>query len=157
MGAAHGRGGVSRAGFQPPRAGSRQRNPSLSKEGSFPRASPIYVALRNCCSKLPFTFRTSCRGIDSRALLHPDRRRSQQCHQPAIPIQRRALGAAEQIQARRAEFRKRMNRQMGLLQKPDAGNSGCPRELMPDRRAYRPQAHFRNNRLEEVRQLRLAL
>jgi hypothetical protein len=45
MGAAHGRGGGPRAGFQPPRAGSRQRYPSLSKEGSFHGASLIYVAL----------------------------------------------------------------------------------------------------------------
>jgi hypothetical protein len=34
MAAGHGWGGVSRTGFQPPRAGLRHRFPSLSKEGS---------------------------------------------------------------------------------------------------------------------------
>jgi hypothetical protein len=51
MGAAHGRGGAFRAGFQPPRAGSRHVKasqpftPSLSKEGNSLGASLIYVAL----------------------------------------------------------------------------------------------------------------
>jgi hypothetical protein len=35
MAAGHGWGGASRMGFQLPRAGRRQRFPSLSKEGSF--------------------------------------------------------------------------------------------------------------------------
>jgi hypothetical protein len=46
---------------------------------------------------------------------------------------------------------------MGLLQKPDPGDPGCFRELMPDRCPDRSQAHFRNDRLKEIRQPRLAL
>jgi hypothetical protein len=67
------------------------------------------------------------------------------------------LGATKQIQASGAELRERMNRQMGLLQKPDPGDSSSFRKLMPDGSSDWSQAHFRNNRLEEVREIRLAL
>jgi hypothetical protein len=88
------------------------------------------------------TFSQSSRSIGSWTLLNTDPRCTQEFQQPTIPIQRRATGAAKDIQARRAEFGECVNCQMGLLQKPDPGNSRCPGELMPDRPPHGTQVHF---------------
>lgn len=45
-----------------------------------------------------------------------------------------------------------MDGQMGLLQKPETGNSSPIRELVPKGIAYRLELHFRNNSLEKTTQ-----
>src|SRR6185369_13045323 len=93
--------------------------------------------------------------IGAFALPDADVRGTERSEEKRSPVQRSSRNAAEDVDAGGPVFRKCMNREMRLLQKPDAGYSAALRKCMPDRPTDRLQFHTADDLLEQLQQLRL--
>ena len=94
----------------------------------------------------------SCLFIDSQIFPDSDLLGPELFRQNRSPFHGRPFGTAKNIQARRLEFGKSVDGQVGLLEKPESGQSPCIRKLMPDAVSQGLQSHRRDDFLKKTGQ-----